>query len=347
MHTLIRLFPALLLIIYGLSISQTFTSCKRPADKPNDTIVPPPPPPLPPDTVTLIRRLEETYYQGNPGFTTRFRDYSFNYDAQKRLVSVGLKNHISFITDSLTTRLFYTGNERYPRMIIKAYIYSQQPGPAMYDTTWITLDNQQRPIKDSSTDWSWNTTTNVTEHVFPLVRHYSYNGQQAKIDWLARLGNGSTIDLIRKDSIWMSSDSLLQQSKTQYFNGTIYPGNYTKAEAFISSQYLNPLALLNISGGLFSPIISPVRDEILGSNFHQSVYNSNPLPYYIDFCNRKLPASFFLVGYNNNGYGMGSGGIYVSTLITPWSVRPSYPSEMKVSMSYSYPDDKVFYKYFY
>lgn len=348
MRKLVAVFPIFLVIISFVFFSQTGTGCKKDAENKIDSVTPPPPPPVP-DTITYVKKIEETFQQGNPNQQSRTRDYSFYYDNLKRLTRVGIKNYGPVLHDSLTTRFFYNSSSKYPYMIIMPNVNaSSLSGPAYYDTTWITYGINNLVVKDSSTDWTYNHTNSSLEHRLPLVRTYTYpNTRTVKIDWSATVGWNSQIDVFRSDSVATGADSMLVESRSVYYYDHNIPGSYTKAEAILPSATVNPLSKLNISGTIFSMIYSPTKEEILGSRFHWVVYTGNPLPYYLDFCSKWLPNSFFLTSYNRLGSTLGPGGIAFWTEITPWPQRSSYPQEINVYCSYSLPGNKFIYRYYY
>jgi hypothetical protein len=348
MRKLLALIPLCIIIALSMIMTQTGSGCSKPAEDPHDTITPPPPPPVP-DTVTYIKKLEETYISGNPNTQHRTRDYNFYYDNQKRLTMVGIKNYGPVLTDSLTTKFFYNGNSQTPYMIIMPNVQnSSVGGPSYYDTTYITYGANNLPVRDSSTDWTWNNITNTLEHKLPLVRQYSYpNNLTAKIDWSAMVGWSTQPDLFRRDTVKIGTNGMLQTVKGIWYYDHDAPGSYTVAENIMPSGITNPLSKLNISGTAYSLIYSPVKEEILGSRFHWVVYTGNPLPYYLDFCSQWIPNSFFLASYNRLGALLNGGSIAFSTEITPWPPRGTYPQEIKVSCTWSLPGDKIQYKYFY
>ncbi len=336
-------------LISTVTVSQTLTGC-NPGSGTTDTIAPPPPPPPPvlPDTVTLIRKLEEFYISGNPNQETRVRTFSFYYDNQKRVTAIGLRNHSSFQTDTMTTRMFYTGNEKFPRIIITPSTASVTTGPALYDTCWISTGSNGRPVKDSATDWSYNSTTGQVEHVFPVVRNYTYNGNQTYIEWRGRYHSNVTgFETLRLDTIISTADTLITWANSVFYTSQAWMGSpNTITQASLGSSYLNPLAQLNFSGTFYSLIYTPAVYEILGNRFHIAAHNSNTLAYYLDFYNNKIPARYFMSSYLGS-FLLAAGGIQVDITVTPWATRPVYPAELFVTMSFGYPGDKFRYKYTY
>ena len=351
MQKLISLVTFFIIAALATLLTQTGTSCQKPADTITDTIAPPPSPPPPPitDTVTYVKKIEEFYFSGINAQLRNNRDFTFYYDNLKRVTLVGIKNYGPVLTDSLNTRFFYSGNSIVPYMVIMPQtIASQFGGPSYYDTTWITYGANNLPIKDSCTDWCWNNTTNTLEHRLPLIRQYTYlNNTAIKIDWYATVGWGPNIDIFRRDTVWRNTNGVFEKLKAHFYYDHDSPGSYTNVEALIYSGIVNPLSKLNISGPAFSPLYSPVKEEILGSRFHWVVYTGNPLPYYLDFCSAFVPNSFFLASYNRLGSLLNSGAIAFWTEITPWPQRTSYPAEIKVRCSYSLAGDEFRYKYSY
>lgn len=350
MRNLFFILPLLILTAFAALLIATNTGCQKSNDNSIDTIATPPiPPPPAPDTISFIKKIEESYLTANPVLESRTRDYNFYYDSQKRLVTVGIKNYGPVLADSLTTRFFYAGSSSSPYMIIQANVQNSSiGGPVYYDTCWITYGANNLPVKDSSTDYTYNFVTNTLEHKIPLLRYYTIiDSRTLSTNWLASVGSETQPQLIRRDTVWTDANGMLQDMKAQFYNGLNFPGSYTRVEGINRSGFINPLSKLNISGTPYSLLYTPVKQEILGSRFHFAVFNSNPLPYYLDFCSKWLPRSFFLISYNRFGIGIGSGGINFNTEITPWTLRPSYPSEMKVSCSFSFPGDQFKYRYYY
>lgn len=339
-------------LISTITVSQTLTGC-TPGSGTTDTIAPPPPPPPPPppvvpDTITLVRKLEEFYISGNPYQESRTRSFSFYYDNQKRVTAIGLRNHISFQTDTMTTRMFYSGNEKFPYMIIAPSTSSVNTGPPLYDTCWFFMGTNGRLLKDSATDWSYNSTSGQLEQVYPVVRNYSYNGNQTFIEWRGRYHSNVTgFETLRLDTILASADTVLTRANSVFYTSQAWMGSpNTVTQPTVGSFYINPLAKLNISGTIYSLIYTPTVYEILGNRFHVAAHNSNTLAYYLDFFNSKIPARYFMSSYLGGNL-LAAGGIQADITVTPWATRTSYPAELFVTMSFGYPGDKFRYKYSY
>src|SRR6185436_20582249 len=120
-----------------------------------DTIPNPPPPPGP-EIISYVKTIDESFG------TTPSRKFFFYYDGQKRVTQIGIKHYYANnITDSFTTRFFYSGNNKHPYQVIRPSTQFSQPGgPTYYDTIWITYNSRVLPVKDSSTDVVYNNTTN-------------------------------------------------------------------------------------------------------------------------------------------------------------------------------------------
>lgn len=317
------------------------TGCTPDRSTTHDTIVPPPPPPVP-DTVTYIKKLEEKF-GSSPS-----RIFSFYYDAQKRVTHIGLRFYYSSnISDSFTTRFFYTGSSTNPYEIIRpAPLKSQPGGPTYYDTLWISYNSSNLPVKDSSTDLVYNNNTNLLVYK-PLVRYHSYpNTTTIQTEWYGSFDASNSNLLIRKDTTLLNSVTGTVQKITSRFSNAEHA--YGKAENFSVSPYVNPLAKLNISGSIFSVVYSPVRNEILGNSFHPAVWNSNGLAQYIDFINQWIPARFYFAAYAPDGSTlMGSGAVEMNVQVSPWPPRGTYPASLVVSMVNSLPGVTANYFYTY
>jgi len=330
------ILSTILLIVFLSSVPQTGCSPDR-TDL--DTIPTPPPPPVP-DTVTYIKTLEERFSN------TINRKFSFYYDAQKRVMQIGIKHYYSNnITDSFSTRFFYAGNNKQSFEVIRPMIqYSQPGGPTYYDTIWINYNSGGLPVKDSSTDLVYNNTINQPAYK-SLVRLYSYPTDNTVLtEWYGSTDAGNGNLLLRKDTIVINTtNGTLQKSSSRFLVGMHAVG---KAENFTSSSFVNPLGKLNISGSITSLIYSPTRNEIVGNNFHPAVWNSNTLPSYLDFIDQFLPSQFYFGAYEPDGSLYGSA-LPVNLQISPWSARDTYPASIIVTMAGSFPGVTATYNFSY
>ena len=332
----LAILSTILVIVFIGSAPQTGCS----PDRSNlDTIPSPPPPPVP-DTVTYVKTLEEKF--GN----TINRRFSFFYDAQKRVIQIGIKHYYSNnITDSFSTRFFYSGNNKHPYQVIRPSTQFSQPGsPTYYDTIWITYNSSGLPVKDSSTDVVYNNTTNQPAYK-PLLRYYSYpDNNTVFTEWYGSTDAGNGNLLVRKDTIVLNTtNGVLQKSSSKFLVGLHAVG---KAENFTASSFVNPLGKLNISGSITSFIYSPTRNEILGNSFHPAVWNSNTLPSYIDFINQLLPSQFYFSAYEPDG-SLAGAAQSMNLQISPWLARDTYPASITVVMAGSLPGTTPTYSYSY
>lgn len=335
-----------ILIGASIAICSISTSCKKtPPPARTDTIVPPPPPPVI-DTISYVRRIEETFLQSNPTINRRTRDYSFYYDSQKRVVRVGIKNYGTVLYDSLTTIFSYNGSSQKPSSVILANVnYSGIAGPAYYDTLYLTYDGSGKLIKDSTNELFYNFPSGLYSRT-PLFRIYSYPIGLTKTDWYWVRTQGGNPVLARTDTIGTDSTKIINL-KTVFFSLNPAVFNYAQGEVFIASGIVNPLSKLNISGMPFGYIYSSTKNEILGNSNHYIITGTNILAYYLDFISPRLPVQFLLSPRNSNGVILGSQGQFFSTEITPWTLRPKYPELLKVAATTSLPGDKFQYQYYY
>jgi hypothetical protein len=308
-------------------------------DRDLDTIPTPPPPPGP-EIISFIKTLEESFE------STPSRKFSFYYDAQKRVTHIGIKQfYASNITDSFTTRFFYAGSNKYPYQIIRPHTLNSPPGNPYYDTSWITYNVSGLPVKDSSRDLVYNNTTNLPEHK-PLVKNYIYlNNSTLVTEWYGSLDASNGNLLVRKDTVVVDlTNGVLQRSNSQFLNA-VY--SFGKAENFSFTSYINPLAKLNISGSIFSNIYSPVRKEILGNSLHPTVWNSNTIPYYLDFINKFIPSRFHFGAFYTDGTMAGSGVVSMDIVINPSPQKIGYPAALTATMAGSLPGTTGTYTYTY
>jgi hypothetical protein len=319
----------LLLLIFHNTIN---TGCTKPQDTPTvDTIINPPPPNN--DTVALVKKLSvlTSLY---PGYgIVAYRTYSFTYDNQKRLTTVGIRNHTNIVLqDTFTTRLDYTGNSKLPYRIIMPDINgSLITNPASYDTTWFYYTAGGKLQKDSTFERWYGGNSRK-----PLYRIYTYpDATTAKIDWYWVPNITSNLQLVRRDTVKLDGSGNPDFIKAVYVEDiATADGGYAKAMYFNYSQVINPLSRLNISGTPYSLIYTNVKKEMLGNSVH---------PYVSPF----VPNLFYLGGFTRLHQSVGQGAASFAVEITPWSVRPTYPAEIRVVISTSLVGDKYIYRYSY
>ena len=292
----------------------------------------------PVDSTSFVQKLEEYYHSGNPNYTNKNRDYTFYYDNSKRVVKVGLKNYSPIGFDTATTLLYYQGAAVKPYMVVVPN--TETISPVLYDTIYFAYNANNQIIADSSNEL-YNPVTG--ERVFSK-RIYSYpDPSKSYINNFKQFFPGSPVELFRADTINNSSPSIV----TQLYSPGNVRGNYAKTEAFTFSNYINPLSRLNIAGTIFSLIYKPVGWEILGNSWHKAVFNSNGLPYYLDFYSSKIPSLFYLGGFTPGGFLISAQYDVFTITVVPLPGRLNYPSVITVQMSTSYPDDSFIYKYYY
>lgn len=338
-------FTIILCFVTGIIFCSINTSCKKTIFS-TSTDTPPPPPPPPIDTISYVKKIEETFLQSNPAINRRTRDYNFYFDAQKRVVRVGIKNYGPVLYDSLTTIFSYNGTSQKPYSAILANVTNSSiSGPAYYDTLYFTYDGSGKLIKDSTNELFYNFPSGLYTRT-PLIRIYSYPGGLCKADWYWVRTQGGSPVLARTDTIGTDSTKITNL-KTVFFSLNPAVFNYALGEAFIASAIVNPLSKLNISGMPFSYMYSSTKNEILGNSNHYIISGTNILAYYLDFMSPKLPSQFHLTPRNSNDVMLGSQSQFFSTEITPWTLRTKYPELMKVSATTSLPGDKFQYQYYY
>ncbi len=342
-----RLYKIIALISLGvlLMLQAINTGCSKPPDTPPPVVDSIPPPPPVPDTISLVKKLEvlTSLY---PGYgIEKYRTYSFYYDGQKRLTAVGIKNYSIISVDTFTTKLEYNGNSNLPSRIIMPDINaSLLPNPASYDTTWFYYNANGKLLKDSTYErWFGGTARR------PLYRNYSYpNAFTVKIDWFWAPSLTLSPVLKRRDTISLAGNGNPHRFKAVYVEDpATAEGGYGVAQDFTYSQVVNPLSKLNISATPYSILYTNVKKEMLGNSSHPVVYNSNGFADYLDFVSPVIPNIFYIFGYTRYHQTLGQGAATFTIQITPWTVRPSYPAEIRVTISTSLVGDKYIYRYSY
>lgn len=134
---------------------------------------------------------------------------------------------------------------------------------------------------------------------------------------------------------------------SKFYKPGMIAGNYAKTESFTYTNYINPLAKLNISGTIFSLIYKSTMNEILGNSWHKAIWNSNILEYYLDFYSQNIPQSFYLGGFSPGGFLIAAQYDHFTIAITPVQSGSNYPAQIEVKASTGYPDDSFIYKYYY
>jgi len=338
-------FCALLLLII-------LCSCSR------DAVTPPPPvidtparPPVdtgskpPSDTISYVKKLEEFYFQANPNTTRRSRDFSFYYDSQNRVTHIGIKHYeIQLKFDSAATSFFYQGNSRKPHMIVTPSLLSGINGiPLLYDTTIFSYDTEGKLQNDSAMMYFYNNTGQLIK--MPVIRNYAYiNTSTTVVNLYSLQKENRPIELLRKDTFRINSNKEVQYYKAEFYYPDNVLANYALIEYITYSKYVNPLNKLNIGGLFFSHIYAPVLSEIFGNNSHKAIWNSNILPYHIDFVSSHIPNMYHSEGFNRDHWRLGFDQFLFS--IIPWSKRNTYPEQISVS-AYTALGDQCIYKYHY
>ena len=340
-------FLSLALSIFTFALQ---TSCHKSSPPP-----PTYPPPTPvPDTVAVAKKdtlvnlltVEEIDSSRGPSPVHTNAFYRFYYDSNRRVTAVGIANFGGVLLDTGTCRLFYTGSQMKPSMIIEPILYSPPNGPANYDTTWFTYDAVGRPLMDSSSDHlsAYNPNTRQA-----LTRRYSYlNTGATLINWYGEPTADGTPQLIRTDSVFALGYAY------QYIRSLFYQRitfeltpTFTQANNWQFSNLINPLAKLNISGTPFSLIYSPVKRDLLGNSFTKAVLNSNIIPQYLDFASTYIPSSFFSAGFPlGSDFPIGSMPDIFDIRSVADSALPRYPKQISVGATTAL-DGRFIYKYTY
>jgi hypothetical protein len=289
------------------------------------------------DSISYVKKIEVIYHIGNPSHNVNHVDYSFNYDNSNRLTKVGMKSYSTVGFDTATCSFFYQGVNSKPYMIVTPNTTTKNP--VIYDTVYFAYNTSNQITADSCMEWGLINTSRV-----PVKRVYSYpSAAKTIVHWFAPFTTGGPQELWRADTINNQQTEIM----TQFYGSGNYRSNYAKTETFTYSNYVNPLAKLNIGGTIFSLLYKPIWKEILGNAVHKAVYNSNIIPYYLDFYSAKIPQSFYLGGFTNSGFLIGAAYDYFTIAVTPWVQRVNYPSQITVAASSSYPDDSFIYKFYY
>lgn len=319
------------------------SGCKKKDTTPTST-TPPPPSPVIVDTTTYVTRLEEDYVTSNPVQTRRNRDYTFYYDNNKRLTKVGIKNYGQVLFDTAACLLFYSGNNKKPDMIITPNNRGSSYTTVFYDTTYFKYNQSNQLVSDSSLEYI--PTVNFAYVKKPFKRYYFYpDNTHTLVDWYGSSSATGPTEIIRRDTLQHTTDNKITILVTQYYSGNIR-ANYAITETLTYTNFLNPLSMLNISGTFFSLIYTPVNKEVLGNQYHKAVYNSNILPYYLDFYSSRIPSKFYLGGFTSGGFLISAQYDLFDILITPWQQKPWYPSQISVGASTAL-GDRFVYRYFY
>lgn len=323
--------------------------CKKPheetIDTPGtDTVVVTPPTPV--DTVSYIKKIE-AFYSSGQGWIHKSSDITFYYDSVNRLTQVGFKNYGEVLFDTATSDFYYSGNSTKPYMIISPSTQNDYGMPVFYDTTYFQYNSKNQLVSDSSMDDLWDFAT-YTFKKRPAKRVYTYvDSTIATITWYGVQSLDGPVEILKIDSL----DQFNYQHRRNL--RSLYHPNVSNMSYYIStviqkySSYINPLAKLNISGTTFSLIYKANSAEIFGNDLYKVGFNINMIPHYIDFYSDRLPSSFYVGSYNNVP-GSSPGGIVTYFInVKPWEKRESYPSEITVMATTSYPGDKMVYKYYY
>jgi hypothetical protein len=337
------------IIIVGAVII-TQANCKKSptAATSTDSTQPPPPPPPPQvisDSTSYIKRLEEDFVQNNPSLTRKTRAYSFYYDASWRLTEIGIKNYGLVLFDTAVCRLFYNGNNSKPYMIITPDVYRSTLGqPVVYDTTYFFYVNNQI-ARDSSMEFMYD--PSISTYIKrPLRRYYTYpDSTKTIVDWFGCFSPSGPVVIKRSDTLNQQTSHGIIKLKAQFYKQS-GKDNFALADGFNYTNFVNPLSRLNISGTWYSVIYTPVHLEVLGNDNHKAVTLSNILPHYLDFYTPQLPSLFYLTGFNSTGDMLSGSGDTFTIQITPWSLRPNYPSQISVGATTAL-GDRFVYRYYY
>ncbi len=342
-------FAALALVLFFQNTA--YTGCTKPLEDTtiDSTITPPPSSPPVQDTISLVKKLEVLTSLFPDYIPKKHRTYYFSYDNQKRLTQVGIKDYLMTVSDTFTTRFEYTGTNRLPaRIIMPDFLKTSIPGQPSYDTTWFYYFADGKLKKDSSNELFYNSAT-FTLVRRPLYRNYFFpNVTTSIVDWFWTISALEKPTFLRRDSTILRASGEPESIKAQYVQEPAAGlGSYALAHGFRFSDVVNPLSKLNISGTPFSLIYNNVKNELLGNYAHPLVHRGNGFADYLDFISPVLPNIFFIGGYNKFNEMVSSSAAEFSFEITPWTLRPSYPSEVKVTMSTSVAGDKYIYRYLY
>jgi hypothetical protein len=232
-----------------------------------------------------------------------------------------------------------------PYMIITPNWATSKPSsPFYYDTTWFAYNSVGQIIRDSSFQHAYNYSAVVIQE--PVKRIYQYSDTITTIRWYGLSDPYSAENIIREDTI-RASRGQLQNIKTQFFSTGATPENYALTQIFTYTSYINPFSQLNIGGTIFSLIYTPVTQEILGNSFTKAVWNSNIIPYYIDFFSSTIPSSFYVGGFYSNGFLIGSTFDDFDIQITADSKYPRLPAQITVGATTALVGDQLTYKFHY
>lgn len=178
-----------------------------------------------------------------------------------------------------------------------------------------------------------------------IKRVYAYpDNSTTLIQWYDELTPGGSPQIIRTDSISASAGQLRTIWSVFYFQADAgLPPTIGVAQSFQYSSLKNPLSHLNIAGTIFSLIYTPVKREVLGNSYSKTVWDSNILPYYLDFYSSAVPSSFFLGGAPNSVVTADR----FDFQVTPDSTWPQLPRQMSVGATSALGDRFVYtFSYF-
>jgi hypothetical protein len=284
-----------------------------------------------PDANPGLLMLQEVYIQSNPHIVRPNRNFTFYYDDQQRVSTVGIRYFSVVAYDTAVTTFFYHGNSRHPYMVICPNRGTGNPATNYtYDTVLFWYDAAQRLIMDSGYSRTFDGSRKL------LVRHYTYTtADQFSIDLYEGAGDAD-LSLFRHDEVTFNTDSTINTVKILYYSQGIQVG-WVFTNGITYSNYRNPLANLNISGLYYDWLETPNDKEIFGNDWDKSTTNLNTLPYYMDFSSVRIPYYF---GFNS-GYPE-----LFDIQITPLNANSSYPQLISVGAATAL-EDRFEYTYYY
>ncbi|RYY64996.1 MAG: hypothetical protein EOO12_08170 [Chitinophagaceae bacterium] len=291
--------------------------------------------------------MEEDYQQSNPNILRRNKDYSFYYDSSRRVTAVGIRNYSPVGLDTATCRFFYDGSARRPWRIIAPNLNRSTPGSIVYDTTEVDYGANGLPVSDRSNQMIAFNGSGTPVRVL-VTRTYTYDagGGRVYVYWKNASVSGGADQWLRSDTLQAAPGGGIGTLKSALAQGSFGSGDYALVEGVQYSAFVNPLSVLNISGMPFAPIYTPVTKEVLGNSWHKAAWNSNILPYYLDFLSPRVPNHFFLGGYTSGGWLIAAASDYFDLQVTPTANRPYWPSALSVGAS-SALGDRFSYRFYY
>lgn len=293
----------------------------------------------------ILKKMEEDLIQGNGYSHRRYRDFSYYYDANRRLTEIGIKRYglDAASTDTNTCFIKYKNDNTKPYMIIAPCLSGCGDKS---DTTYYYYDNVNRLAKDSGGISYSNQRGQPIKS--PIVRTYSYPDKQTiLVHWEGPVYPEGPIGVLRNDTLVKNDNGQINILKSQYYHTGYYSILKDVLFDFNYSDVNNPLAELNISGTSFNLVYSRNLEDNVGMTTHPIAMASNVVPYYIDYFSPKIPTGFFFNSYQHDDLVLNQ--LYRYKIQVKTSEKyPNYPSQITVGIpTANLGLDTNIYRYYY